>query len=347
MESDRPDVHRRTVLAAMPALLAGCLGTSDEDGPTTRSTRTTGRLTTTRPTTTETPTDEPATTEHPYEPLVADPASMTADEVQARLADHDCAELADLPATCPGDDARLDVSASPTVGDLSADAVEFTIENRSDEPFEWNAYNWVLRKWDGSRWRRIAPLAIPAPIHGLPAGESHTYRIAAAESEPIDSLHAYVTEDDVAPGGLGPGVYDFSTHGYFESTPGEEFAAAAVFGFAGEAPPVRPTDAVARVERDGSELVVRADAPADRRGELVVSFVDGDPDARLLAEHVHQLRPLLDALPYAATDGVETIRYVGHADEVDVVDSYLSGVTPDDATRYGFREFVFEVSSGE
>lgn len=343
-------MRRRTVLAAAPTLLAGCLGSSDGNPTTTRSTRTTP-TTTTRPTrtgtATGTPTDQPATTERPYEPLVPDPASMTTDEVGARLADHDCAELTDLPATCSGDDAKLDVSVSPMVGELSNDAVEFTIENRADEPFRWNAYNWVLQKWDGERCRRIAPLAVPAPLDQLPAGESHTYRIEVAKNKPIDSLHAYVTEDDIALGGLGPGVYGFSTRGYFESTPDNEFTAAAVFGLAGKAQPIRPTDAVARVDRDGSELVVRADAPADGQGELVVSFVDGEPDARLLAEHVHQLRPLLDTLPYAATDGIDVIHYVGHAKAVGVVDSYLSGVTPDGTSRYGFHELVFEVSGTE
>lgn len=339
-------MHRRTVLAAALALLAGCSRTSDGNpSPSTRSTRTT-QPTTARTTTTDT-TDEPTATEYPYEPLVPDPASMTIEEVQAHLADHDCTELAVLPATCPGDDTRLDVSVSSSVGELSNDVVEFTIENRADEPFEWNAYDWVLQKWDGDRWRRIAPLAIPAPLDRLPAGESHTYRIGTVEYKLIDSLQAYITETDVTISGLGPGVYGFSTDGYFESTPDEEFAAAAVFGFAGEGVPIRPTDAVARVERDGSELVVYAVQSERKSRELVVSLVDSEPDAWLLPEHVHQLRPLLDTLPYAATDGVETIRYVGNADEVNVVDSYLSGVTPDGATHYGFREFVFEVSSGE
>lgn len=117
-----------------------------------------------------------------------------------------------------------------------------------------------------------------------------------------------------------------------------------MFGFAGEGRPVRPTDAVAWVERDGSELVVHADSSADERGWSTVSFVDGDPDARLLAEHVHQLAPLLNTLPYAVTDGVEEIHYAGSAAKIDVVSTYLSAVTPDGASRYGFRYLVFEVS---
>lgn len=341
-------MRRRTVLAAAPALLAGCLGASDGGTSTTRSTGTTSPSTTSRTTTTEPTTDTtdaPTTTEHPYESLVSDPASMTADEVGARLADRDCAELTDLPPTCPDDDAKLDVSVSPTVGELASDVVEFTIENRTDEPFEWNAYGWVLQKWDGNEWWRIAPLAIPASLDGLPAGESHTYRIEPVEYEPVNSSRAYITEENVTLRGLGPGVYGFSTEGYFESTPDDEFGAAAVFGFAGKAPAVRPTDAVARVERDGSELVVSADASADRRGRFVISLVSGAPDVRLLPEHVHQLAVLRNTLPYAGTDGIEAIRYLGSADHVDLADSYFSAVTPDDASRFGFDEYVFEMSS--
>lgn len=331
-------MRRRTVLAAAPALLAGCFGTTDDpgDGSTTTTTRTTTDTTTTTATST-------TTTDQPYSLVPADPESMTADEVEARLADRDCGSLADLPTTCPGDDARLGVSVSPTVGNFAGGAVEFTVENGADEAFMTNHYNWVLRKWDGSRWRRIAPLAIPGSLDSLPPGESHTHRIEPVESKVARSQHDYMMESDVALGGLGPGVYGFSTRGYFESTPDDERVAAAVLGFAGEAPPVRPTDDVTRLERDGSELVVHADAPEDRRAELVVSL-GGEPDANLLPEHVRQLAALRNTLSYAATDGVETIRYVGHDGDVGMVDSYLPAVTPDDASRYGFRDYAFEVS---
>lgn len=294
-----------------------------------------------------TSTETPMTTGQPYDLAPADPASMTESEVSRRLADRDCTEFAGSPRTCPGNDDRLGVTVSPNVVGLSDGPVEFTVENATDEPFETNHYNWVLRKLDGSRWRRIAPLSIPAPFHQISAGESHTHRITPVESRVIRDRGAYMAESDVTLGGLGPGVYGFSTSGYFESTPDEKLTVGAVFGLAGEAPPVRPTDDVARVERNESTLVVHADAPSDKQGELVVSLVDDEADAQLLAEHVHQLGALLNTLPYAATDGVETIRYVGRADDVAIVDSYLSAVTSDDRTRFGFRGYVFELSVNE
>lgn len=125
---------------------------------------------------------------------------------------------------------------------------------------------------------------------------------------------------------------------------GRELAAGALFGLAGEGPPVEPTDAVTSVERDGTELIVRADAPASEREVLFVSLADGEPDARLRPEHVRQLAALSNTLPSSATDGIETIQYVGHSDDVSYVDYYLSAIPPDGITRYGFRDLTFETA---
>lgn len=324
-------MHRRTVLAAAASLCAGCLGSS---GPTRDSSTTASSTQATTST----------TTKRPYDLLPANLASMTEAEVRKRLADHDSTEFTSRRTISPGDRSQLDVSVKPAVGELPGTTVEFTVENSTGKRFVTNHYDWVLRKWDGSRWRRLAPLATPAPLDRIPSGESYTHRITPVESKVIHGQHAYVSESDVTLGGLGPGVYGFSTSGYFESTSDEELTVAAMFGFAGEAPLVRPTDDVRNVERNGSTLVVHANAPSDRRRDLVVSLVDGKADVQLLTEHVHQLGALLNTLSYAATDGVETIRYTGRADDVNVVDSYLSAVTRDAVTRYGFRDYTFELS---
>ncbi len=270
---------------------------------------------------------------------------MTTAEVREQLAARDCSTLTDLPTTCPGDDARLRVSVSPTVGSLRDDAIEFIVENPTDEHFTTNYRNWKLRKWDGTKWRRLAPLAIPGGQDRLAAGDSHTHRISTVADRVARDPDAYWATADVTIGGLGPGVYGFSYDGYFESTPDDERAVAAVFGFAGKASPVRPTDNVSRVEREGAELVVSEEPPADDRAEFAVSFTDAKPDARLLSEHAHQLAALSNTLPYAATEGIERVRYVGNAADVDLAATYLSVVTPDSATRFGFRDLVFETSS--
>lgn len=230
-----------------------------------------------------------------------------------------------------------------TVGTIPEATLEFAVENTSDDAFWSNPYDWLLQKWDGNEWRRIAPVVIPTPIDEIPPGDSHSYRIEAVPTRTA-SFHDYEATTQVVVGGLGPGIYGFSTDGYFESTPDDELAAGALFGLAGEGPPVEPTDAVASVERNGTELIVRADAPASERETLFVSLVDGEPDARLLSEHVRQLAALSNTLPYSATDGIESIQYVGHAEDVSYVDRYLSAVTPDGTTRYGFRDLTFETA---
>ncbi|MFB6234513.1 MAG: hypothetical protein ABEH81_02820 [Halopenitus sp.] len=325
----------------MPALLAGCL--SEEDGDSTPSATTSSHT----PTPSATPSTTPTETEQPYDLIPSDPASMTTSEVRERLAARDCSALVDLPTTCPDDDARLRVSVSPTVGSLRDDAVEFTVQNPTDEQFKTSYWAWVLRKWDGSQWRRLAPLAVPGELNRLAAGDSHTHRINTVANRVAQGEDAYMAESDITIGGLGPGVYGFSYDGYFESEPGNERAVAAVFGFAGEGPPVRPTDGVSSVEREGSELVVSEDPPADDRAEFVVSFTETEADSQLLSEHVHQLAALSNTLPYAATEGVETIRFIGHTNDVDLAATYLSVVTPEGTTRYGFHDLVFETSSSE
>jgi len=341
-------MKRRKVPAIISTFLAGCMGVANPDNSTTLST---SQGTTTQSASIGTETMSTTTTAQSYTLLHTDPSSLTASEVRERIDDVACSTLTDLPTTCPGDDGRLTVTVSPAVGELLGDSVQVTIANQTAQPFEWGPYDWQLQKWDDTGWRRIAPLKVPAKLGRIPPGDSHTYRIAPVERRPVRSSHAFMTEENVTIGGLGPGVYGFSTKGYLESAPDHEFALAAVFGLAGDAPPVRPTDGVRRVTRDGSTLVVHADAPGDRTAELAVSLVGGDPDVRLLPEHVQQLAGLLNTLPYAATDGVKTIRYVGHSGDVGMVDTYLSnlaaiaGLPKEAKHRFGFCDLVFEASS--
>jgi hypothetical protein len=327
-------MRRRAILASVPALLGGCLTANDAaDGSTT--------VTTTRTTTTGTTTS--TTTEQPYNLLQPDPTSMAEREVRPQLDARGCTELTDRSTTCPGEDGRLDVSVSPSIADLG-DTVAFTVENTADTHFVSNPANWRLRKWDGRRWRRIAPLWTSSALGRIAAGSSRTHELRV-DTANFRDLYSYAKgEETVRLYGLGPGVYGFSVDGYFESAPDDELVTAALFGLAGEAPPVEPTGAIGSVERDGSQLVVRAESPESSRAELVLSLVDAEPDARLLPEHVLQARGLRNTLPYAATDGIDAIRCVGERSAVDAVNTYLSAVTPDGTTRYGFRDVTFEFS---
>lgn len=320
-------MRRRTVLAVVPALLAGCIEISSNPGDGTPVTRAT--------------TSTSATTSRVYDLIPAESESMSADEVRQRLDGRTCTSLSRPAATCPGDDGQLSVSVTPRVGAISGEGIEFAVENRADDAFQWNPFGWRLQKWDGSVWRHVAPFRVPAPLDSIPPGDSHSY-VLSVDNDLVRDTGTYVVEKNVTLTGIGPGVYGFSIDGYFESSPDDERAAAAVLGFAGEGPPVRPTDEVESVERKSSGLVVRADTPSGEAGELTVSFTNGNPDARLLPEHVLQFGALRNTLPYAATTGVETIRYIG---EVDDVERALRAIVPDGTSSYGFRDYVFEIST--
>ncbi len=124
-------------------------------------------------------------------------------------------------------------------------------------------------------------------------------------------------------------------------SPDDSVAFGATFGFAGEGPEVRPTDAVDGVEREDGTLTVRGDFDGNRPRAFEVSFVDAG-GATLLAEHVRLTPALRNAIPYAATEGVDTVRYVADESVVETAVQYLDAVAPD-ATRYRFRDYRFEV----
>lgn len=180
-------------------------------------------------------------------------------------------------------------------------------------------------------------------VDRLEPGASYTYRIVA-DNTAFHGTDFYVERDDIPLSGIGPGVYGFAVDGYFDSSPEEELEVAGVFGFAGEGPPVRPTDAVTTVERRDDELLVGTGAN-DRREVLVVSLVDGAAEVVLLPEHVRQTAGVRNTLAYAATEGVESIRYFGEAGAASTAVQYLDLVTPTGTDRYGFRDYVFEAAS--
>lgn len=339
-------MRRRTVLAGMAALLAGCTTGDDRRNRPTDTARTTAGTPATSTSTTRTEATDTTTEGDQYELLANDSPTSTAADVRERVTSHDCSELAaafdlvDSTTACPGDQSRLDVEVTPTVPSLPSGTVEYTVQNSADESFSWNPYGWYLFKYDGTTWRYVAPLQVPAPLKPLEGGESHVHRIS------VDNTTFYGTESwfktvDIRLSGMGPGVYGFAVGGQFESEPDREIATAALFGFAGERPPVRPTATVSRVERRRSELAVTDERTGERHSTLVVSFRDGNPDSRLLTEHVLQAAGLRNSISYAATDGIDTVRYVAPGDVIDAALTYLDTVTPPDASRYGFRDYVF------
>lgn len=339
--------------AVTPETAPGTTETTAAPETRTRSTPDTTSEST-RETTTETQTTdastENSTTDDPadYSLLPADPDSESPGEVRTALATVSCADLTDSRAVCPGDDAGLAVSRSASVRSLPRTTVEVTIRNDAADAFVWNPYGWELWAYDGTAWRRLAPLAVPVPTDRLAPGEAHTYRVTVDNTR-FRGTDSYVTTDAIAVSGLGPGAYALGVEGYFESAPDEEVVVGATFGFAGEGPAVRPTDAVTDLDREGSTLVVRGAVPEnpDLAEALAVSLVDADPDATLLPEHVRQVAGLRNTLPYAATGGVDAIRYVTASDAVSTALTYLRAASPDGAETFGFRGLTFEASAAE
>lgn len=268
---------------------------------------------------------------------------MSASEVRTSLADHDCTALTDKSIVCPGDDARLSVSRSTDVASLPDARVEITVRNDADETFVGNVYDWRLYKHDGTTWRFLAPWVTPQPVRRLPPGTAYTFDVVGdTTSEDESDVISRGSELPVSPPGLGPGIYGFVNESFSFEGDDQPLAFGATFGFAGEGPPIQPTDDVEWVERDNGTVTVWKDTDMRDLDAFTVTFVDS-ADATLLAEHVRMLFPLRNTLSYAATEGVDTIQYVMGDAFVDRALSYVDAVTPGDASSYRFRDYRFEV----
>ena len=330
------------VLASFPAILSGCTGywsTSSDKTPTETPSET-GTATSA-----ESPTDSP-TPEPKYSLIPTDSKSTAQSEVRANLSGRDCSGLTNEPAVCPGDDARLSVSVSTDVASLPEATVEITVRNDADEEYEFNRYDWKLYKYDGGAWQFLAPLTAPEPLRNVPPGETEAYRVTTErpDDEGSRSMKTRVLESRLGPisaPGLGPGVYGFvNASGFFSED--DPLGFGATFGLSGEGPEIRPSDAVESVERDGGTLIVHGGADEWEPKGFEVSFTD-EGAATLLPEHVQLLDPLRNTLSYAATEGVDAIRYVTDGPDVNWALRYLDAVTPDGTSSYRFRDYRFEV----
>lgn len=351
-------MRRRTVLATVPALLAGCSGRSthpdgtpidsptDSPGGSTPETPTDAPPETPTDAPSETPTETPTESPPPwaeFDLLELERPTLRESDVRARLDDRDCGELNDG-AVCPGDDARVTVSLSRSIASLPEAEVELSIRNDADEQFRWNPYDWKFWTFDGRSWRRLAPLGWPMPESWIDPGSTFTYTLQLNHGpfEDID-VAARSPPGSISFHGLGPGVYGFvNDSGYFGDPRDDPVPVGATFGLAGQAPPLQPTDDVARIERDGSELIVETGTD-DEKWELLVTFVDR-ADADLLPTHVRTAEGLRNTVSFAPVDGIDAVRYVTSPKIVNTVENYLSAWTPDGTTSYGIADVAFEIA---
>lgn len=362
-------MRRRTVLALTTALLSGCSTLDDDPTSTANSPTSRGRSPTATersqtateqsPTATERPptatersataTDETSTAEpdrtvigeEGYEFLPEPSKSLTVEQVESRLATRDCTELADGKTYCPGDSGPVSVSVAQRVVSLPTGTVEVTLHNEADETFEWNPYDWRLFVRGDGGWHRLAPLVTLTPVQSLDPGESYTYQLTV-DNTTVDGGDHFDQKKNIEVSGLGPGAYGFVTGGEMADT-GEEFALAALFGVAGDEPAIRPTRDVEQVVRRDATLVVKARDRGREPSDVVVAFTDATPDYTFFPEEVRQSTALVNTLSYAATDGIDEIRYRTSLAEANEAKNRLEFVPPEGtAGVYGFRDYAFD-----
>lgn len=345
-------MHRRTVLAALSALLAGCAGSDERsttrspDSSTPTPTKTPSDTPTETATPTETPTPEPPWLG--YERLELDRPSLSEATIRGRLDAHDCSELKGGDVVCPGDDARLSVSISSRTISLPGGEIQLSVRNDADEPLSWNVASWEVAKYDGDSWRKLAPIRWTQAEYTLEPGKAHDYPIRVDDTT-FEDIPLSVDDEMFSFHGLGPGVYGFvNDSGHYGSDHENTIPFGALFGVYGRAPALEPTDAIERIERNGSELHVRSDPGQYTERELVVTRTD-EAEVQLLPEHVRLCEGLRNTVTFLAADGIDTVRYRTAAPRYHTARNYVQTVAYDagqpahEPSSYGFADVAFEV----
>lgn len=324
---------RRRFLATAIALLAGCttntpITDSPDQNPTT-ATRTQTNSTTTR------------TAKRLPEPSISKGEQMVASSVEQL----ECTRLPTDPVTCPDSPEKLAVTLSTPTTALSGGELDITLTNEAEATFTWNPYDWTLYTRGNGKWRKLAPVMIPAPLEKLPPGESHTYTVTCTNAELL-GIFSYRSETQINLYGLGPGPFGFTITGHFGNAPDTDHTAGAIFGFYGDEPPIEPTTHVESTEFDDSTLeVTTADAADTANTYLQLDFTNDTPDQQLLSDHVRQTRGLRNTLSFAPTNGISTIRYYDTEQAIEKTRDYLNAITESDTDRYGFREYTFTLTT--
>ena len=340
-------MRRRSVLATVPPLLVGCVGRSESPDNTTTASPTVSETVPPTGTRTEVPTEThtETPTEAPppwaeFDLLTLDRPTSSETDVRERLADHDCTALGDDPV-CPGEESRVTVELSQTVASLPAAEIQLSVHNDADETFQWNSFGWKFLTFDGHTWRGLSPLGTPQPLTPIAPGRTHTYTIQV-NHQPFEDVRVSTRSEQIRFHGLGPGVYGLvNDSGYFGDLAEDPVPIAATFGFSGQAPPLRPTNDIVGIHREGSELVVESERD-DLTRELLVRFVD-EADTDLLPEHIRMVRALRNTVSFAPNDGIDSVRYVADPRTINAAKNYLSAWTPPETTSYGIAGYAFTV----
>jgi len=325
-------MKRRHYLALMWASLAGCSG-SDPD-----------RNQSSVPSETQTLTKAPVERQPALSPPNA--TALTEEEVELMLSGPDCSAITETEVYCTQPDAPEDApvvaSAEFATATLPA-TTTVTLENRHDEKrFVHTAADWNLHKATNEGWRYIGPTLAQADLDIVSPGGTHrwelTFESAPQRMEPNpDPRHL---------AGLGPGVYAITNEGDFrgnEEPAGivDPVTVAAVFGFAGQHPTIRPPEAVQTANGYRIELTPDEDSSDWGVTETVVERTE-TADVELAFEQVTQKTALRAAFPYLLADDPPDRVTVAAPQPTGDATSYLNTVVG--TTNISLFGEAFEVS---
>jgi len=193
--------------------------------------------------------------------------------------------------------------------------ISLTLQNNADRQFMTNFYDWALYRWEGGRWRHVAPLFVNQPLMTLEPGESHTWTVTLGDENLETPAFRASGTHEVTVEPVGGGHYAFAVDGWWEGqngTPAYEHQTVFAARFEAEGPqlPLVPSSAVTATRREGDTVVVEAENPRGSDGTpatYVLTRDDAAPGPReLVTEQVYREWPLREALAHA--DGASEVR---------------------------------------
>lgn len=98
---------------------------------------------------------------------------------------------------------------TPTTDDNSVETLAIRVHNESGATFEFNPYEWALKRQTADGWVHVAPEEYVEPLYRLPSGETYTWELGVeSHPKPGDNYTTTITED------LDSGTYAFQMIGF-------------------------------------------------------------------------------------------------------------------------------------
>ena len=273
------------------------------------------------------------------------PACPTTIPRPVRSASQDDTRIVCNDGTDEGSDDETRLVPDPRSASLPDASLEFTLTNRRDDHFNTNFYLWSLNKRVDGEWYMTTGAVYPgAAESSLGPDASHAWTVTVDNTELQRVVDSPEDRDDVTVRAHGAGTYAFLISGSYGKagerppTNSPQIGYAAQFTLEGDDLPLKPTEAVTDVSRDGDTVVVVRRGVDDPSRVITLERTDeaSDRHRTLITEQLYGRPVIRDALAHADPDA-DRIRIESPADTTSEVRGWGS---------LEYRDEIYSVTAG-